>query len=193
MKYLSHFFKQEHFSTMFPYICVCVRVRVHLLCTCVSFRSVIQYKEPRETQTDPASNGYVPTSFRPECHVGLWSLVECIMTRVWVHHSDERNWSHFDHIWYLPSSADMYHCLFWPFFFSKFISLPFSCYDLVLMSVPDFMALSTVFHSANYPDNSPLSHSVLLVLFLPNWSFQLYISLWKSPSALIKFFVVDWA
>ena len=33
------------------------------------------------------------------------------------------------------------------------------------------MALSTVFHSINSPDNSPLSHSVLPVLFLPYWSF----------------------
>ena len=45
------------------------------------------------------------------------------------------------------------------------------------------MALSPVFHSINSPDNSPFSHAVLLVLFLPYWSFQLYISLWKSPSA----------
>ena len=36
-----------------------------------------------------------------------------------------------------------------------------------------------------FPNNSPLSHSVLPVLFLPYWSFQLYISLWKSPSALM--------
>ena len=41
----------------------------------------------------------------------------------------------------------------------------------VLVSVCVFMAFSTVFHSINSPDNSPLSHSVLLVLFLPNWSF----------------------
>ena len=46
--------------------------------------------------------------------------------------------------------------------------------------------LSTVFHSINSSDNSPLSHSVALVLSLPYWSFQLYISLWKSPSALIS-------
>ena len=46
------------------------------------------------------------------------------------------------------------------------------------------MALSTVLHSINSPDNSPLSNSVLLVLFLPYWFSQLYISLWKSPSAL---------
>ena len=41
----------------------------------------------------------------------------------------------------------------------------------VLVSVSVFIALSTVFHSLNSPDNSPLSHSVLLVLFLPYWSF----------------------
>ena len=37
----------------------------------------------------------------------------------------------------------------------------------VLVSVSVFMALSTVFHSINSPDNPPLSHSVLLVSFLP--------------------------
>ena len=63
-------------------------------------------------------------------------------------------------------------------------SLPTSFYS-VLLSISIFMALSTVFHSINAPDTSPLSHSVLLVLFLPLWSFQLYISLWKSLSALI--------
>ena len=46
----------------------------------------------------------------------------------------------------------------------------------VLLCVSVFMALSTVFHSINSPDNSPLSHSVLPVLFLPYWSFQLCIS-----------------
>ena len=40
---------------------------------------------------------------------------------------------------------------------------------------------SFVFHSINSSDNSPLSHSVLLILYLPCWSF----SFWKSPSALI--------
>ena len=45
----------------------------------------------------------------------------------------------------------------------------------VIVSVSVLMALSTVFHSINSPDNSPLSHSVLPVLFLPYWSFQLYI------------------
>ena len=55
-------------------------------------------------------------------------------------------------------------------------SLPTPFYS-VLVSVSVFIALSTVFHSINSPDNSPLSHSVLPVSFLPHWSFQLYISL----------------
>ena len=48
-----------------------------------------------------------------------------------------------------------------------------------LVSGSVFMALSTVFHFINYPDNSLLSHSVLLpdFFFLPYWSFQLYMSL----------------
>ena len=37
----------------------------------------------------------------------------------------------------------------------------------VLVSVSVFMALSTVFDSINSPDNSPFSHSVLLILSLP--------------------------
>ena len=41
------------------------------------------------------------------------------------------------------------------------------------------MALSTVFHSINYRDNSPLSHSVLLVLFCFIGPFK-YISLYES-------------
>ena len=50
-------------------------------------------------------------------------------------------------------------------------SLPTPFYS-VLVSVSVFVALSTVFHSINSPDNCPLSHSVLLVfLFLPYWSF----------------------
>ena len=58
-------------------------------------------------------------------------------------------------------------------------SLPTPFYS-VLVSVSVFMTLSTVFHSINSPGNSPLSHSVLPVLFLPHWSFQLYISLYES-------------
>ena len=41
------------------------------------------------------------------------------------------------------------------------------------MSISVLMALSTVFHSINSPDNFPLSDSVLQVLFLPYCSFQL--------------------
>ena len=45
-------------------------------------------------------------------------------------------------------------------------SLPTPFYS-VLVSISVFMALSTVFHSINFPDNSPLSLSVLPVLILP--------------------------
>ena len=45
-------------------------------------------------------------------------------------------------------------------------SLPTPFYS-VLVSVSVFRALSTVFHSINSPDNSPLSRSVLPVLILP--------------------------
>ena len=55
-------------------------------------------------------------------------------------------------------------------------SLPIPFYSL-LVSVSVFMALSAVFHSINSPDNSPLSHFVLPVLFLPCWLFQLHTSL----------------
>ena len=40
-------------------------------------------------------------------------------------------------------------------------------FNSVLAPVSVFMALSTVFHSINSPDNSQFSHSVLLVLSLP--------------------------
>ena len=55
-------------------------------------------------------------------------------------------------------------------------SLPTPFYS-VLVSSSVLMALSTVFHSKNSPANSLLSHSVLPVLFLLCWSFQLYIFL----------------
>ena len=51
---------------------------------------------------------------------------------------------------------------------------PFCIYS-VLVSISLFMALSTVFNSMNSSDIPPFSHSVLPVLFLPYWSFQLYI------------------
>ena len=44
------------------------------------------------------------------------------------------------------------------------------------------MTLSTVFCSINVPDNPLLSHSVLPVLFLSYWPFQLYIFLKVSLS-----------
>ena len=56
-------------------------------------------------------------------------------------------------------------------------SLPTAFFYSGLVSVSVFMALSTVFLSINSPDNSLLSHPVLMVLFLSYWSFQLYISL----------------
>ena len=55
-------------------------------------------------------------------------------------------------------------------------SLP-TPFHSVLVSISVSMALSTVFHFINSPDNFPFTHSVLVVLFLPYWSFQLYVSL----------------
>ena len=60
------------------------------------------------------------------------------------------------------------------FFLHKPNELVHSFFYSVLVSISVFVALSTVFHCMNSPDNVPLSHSVLPVLFLPYWSFQLY-------------------
>ena len=60
-------------------------------------------------------------------------------------------------------------------------SLPTPFYS-VLVSVSVLMTLSIVFHSINFPDNSPLSHSVLPVLFLSYSSFQLYIYIFMKVS-----------
>ena len=49
-------------------------------------------------------------------------------------------------------------------------SLPTPFYP-VLVSISVLMVLSTVFLSIISPDNLPLSHSVLTVLFPPYWSF----------------------
>ena len=57
-------------------------------------------------------------------------------------------------------------------------SLPTPFYS-ALVSVSVFMALSTVFHSINSPNNSPLSHSVLLVFFCLIGPF-IYMSLYES-------------
>ena len=63
-------------------------------------------------------------------------------------------------------------------------SLPTPFYSF-RMSISVFMSLSTIFQSINSPHNSPFSQSVLPVLSLPCRSFQLYISLRKSPTVLI--------
>ena len=67
----------------------------------------------------------------------------------------------------------------------KITKFAHSFFYSVLVSISVFMAFSTLFHSINSPDKFSLCHSVLLVLILPYWSFQLYFSLWKSPPALI--------
>ena len=67
-------------------------------------------------------------------------------------------------------------------------SLPTPFYS-ALVSVSVFMAVS--FHKSSQKLSAfSLSSSDL---FLPYWPFQLYISLWKPPSALIKSSVVNWA
>ena len=58
-------------------------------------------------------------------------------------------------------------------------SLPTALYS-VFVSVSVFLALSPVFHFINCPGYSPLSHSLLPVLFLPYWSLN-YISLYLPP------------
>ena len=57
-------------------------------------------------------------------------------------------------------------------------TLPTPSYS-VLVSISVFAALSTEFHSMNSLDNSPLSHSVLLVFFRLTGplNYELYISL----------------
>ena len=59
------------------------------------------------------------------------------------------------------------------------LSTPFNS---LLVCVSVFMALSTVFYSINPPDNPPLSRSVLPVLFVLGWSFELHIFLEVSLS-----------
>ena len=56
-------------------------------------------------------------------------------------------------------------------------SLPTPFFILFLCLVSSLVALSSVFQYRNYLDNSLFSHSVLPVLFLLYWSFQLSISL----------------
>ena len=59
-----------------------------------------------------------------------------------------------------------------------FLFILFSCLFLSLW-------LFLLFHFINSADKSPFSHSVLTVLSLPYWSFQLHIPSRNSPSALI--------
>ena len=63
-------------------------------------------------------------------------------------------------------------------------SLP-TPFDAVLVSISVFMALSAVFHPINSPDNSLLSHSVLPVLFLLCWSFNLFMKVFFSPDIIL--------
>ena len=58
-------------------------------------------------------------------------------------------------------------------------NLPTPFYS-VLVSISVVMALSTVFHFINSPDNSLLSHSVFPVLFQHYRPFELYMSLYES-------------
>ena len=63
------------------------------------------------------------------------------------------------------------------FFSFFFFSLLFLC---LFLSLWPFQL-----YSINHLNNSPFACSVPPVLFLPYWSFWLFIFLWKSPSALI--------
>ena len=63
----------------------------------------------------------------------------------------------------------------------------------VLVSISVFVALSTVFHSINSPDNSSLSHSVLLVWFLPSLVLSTtYLSLSLDESHLQSWYNPSW-
>ena len=77
----------------------------------------------------------------------------------------------------LPAEK-IFFLLFFFFFFCKcFISQPslFTPFYSGLVTVSVFMALSTAFHSINSPNKStPLSHSVLPVLFLSYWFCRAY-------------------
>ena len=76
--------------------------------------------------------------------------------------------------WSLRAHLHMLGMLWFMFFDINQLSLPTLFYS-IHVSVSIFMALSTVFHSINPPDNSLLSHSILSLLFLPYWPCQLYI------------------
>ena len=69
-------------------------------------------------------------------------------------------------------------------------SLPTPLYA-VLVSVSVFMALSTVFHSINSPDNSPLFPSVLPALILRYWSLN-YLSFFMKVSLSPVIILCGW-
>ena len=76
------------------------------------------------------------------------------------HHTDPKSqctspWAHFHLVGTLRFMSDINQ-----------LSLPTPSYS-VLVSISVFMTLSTVFHFINFPYNSPLSHSVLVVVALP--------------------------
>ena len=137
-------------------------------------------------QLPPTKSVVAPVASDEECHG-----TSCLRRRVWSNETHQVTQDFLSTSWHvdslqkptlLPSPGFTSWWEYYGLYFRhKPTELAHSFYS-VLVSVSVFMALSTVFHSINFPDISPLSHSVLLVLFLPYWSFQLYISLWKSPS-----------
>ena len=74
------------------------------------------------------------------------------------------------------SSSERFCCSFFSFNVVAVIVIVFGRrHRCLLVSVSVFMAFSTVLHSINSANNSPLSHFVLLVLIVSCWSLQLYI------------------
>ena len=108
-------------------------------------------------------NMYLPATFVYNLQMFMYVRFPIYMTLL----QSQSLWAHLHVVGMLPSVyvLDTNQASLPPLFYS------------VLVSVSVFMALSTVFHSINSPNNSLLSHSVLPVLSLPYWSFQLYISL----------------
>ena len=66
-------------------------------------------------------------------------------------------------------------------------SLPAPFHFVLVSVISAFTTLSTVYHS-----NSPLSHSVVPVLFLPDWSFQLTIYLFMRISLSPDIILCGW-
>ena len=158
-------------------VCVCVRARAHArVCVCMCVRACLR-----------ARNVYDCV-----CQHRLESFTSSIFTFVsspylrthTLHCFVQRSNSYSDACFIFQGLTFTYWGCWGLCLWHKSTELPTPFHSL-LVSVSVFMALSTVFYSINSPANSPLSRSVLPVLFLPYWSFRLYISAWKSPSALI--------